>query len=408
MSFFAGIKNLNIFPSSFIKKMTLIGMGVFAFGGVQAQSNLANINEIFISNLSAHLLFTLLGVFITLLVFHFIKKRDERILSNIQSLEKLEKGIQQVTEGNLEVKLAVDTKNDVSKLLVDFNEMTQSLQSYKEQYIQQSDVIKQQADTLSNANSELNEYAHTVAHDLKAPLRMVTSYAKLLQKRCGDQLDEQAHEYLQCMIDGTNRMRRIVEDLLEYAQFDKKYSKKSFSSINLSDALACVLQDLALPIEENEAEVIIHNSAVIQGNPSLIHSLFQNLIVNAIKYKREEAPKIEVNVEEKNKEFLISVTDNGEGIEKQYWEDIFKPFKRLVSQYEVEGNGIGLSTVKKITQHHNGRIWVESQVGVGSTFYIALPRSPQVVENKEIKVLKPINGSSLDSSSSPMLKPVGI
>jgi len=420
MSFFTGTNNFFYrFLSLSTKKILLSGVTFFAFFGLHAQSSLpknqaikphiVNINEIFLSNLSTHLLFTLFGVFITLLIFHFIKKRDERILSNIKSLEILEKGIQQVTDGKLEMKLAVEDHNDVSKLLLSFNDMTQSLQSYKEQFINQSDAIKKQADSLSNANSELNEYAHTVAHDLKAPLRMVTSYAKLLQKRCGDQLDEQAHEYLKYTIDGTNRMRRIVEDLLEYAQFDKKYYKKSFASINLSDALACVLQDLALPIQENQAQVIIHNSAVIQGNPSLIHLLFQNLIVNAIKYRREEAPKIEIRVEEKNEEFLITVVDNGEGIEKQYWEEIFKPFKRLVSQYEVEGNGIGLSTVKKIVQHHNGQIWLESQVGLGSTFYISLPKSPQINESKEIevKVLKSVNNPSLDTSS-PILKPVGI
>jgi len=340
------------------------------------QEKLTAIYAPFGANLYQLLLLLILSMIIMVLGIIFLGIKAAK--STIHPLNSLKNGVTKVANGNLEVELVPNSQDEIGALTAAFNEMTCALKVYKSKSIEQAQAIQAQADVLSNSNNELTEYAHTVSHDLKAPLRMVSSYARLLQKRFDHQLEEEGKEYLQYVIEGTQRMRRIVDDLLEYAQFDKKYAQKKFVNVDINEVLESVLHDLKLQIDENNAQVIIDTLPVVKGNMTQMHLLFQNLIANALKYRRIVSPIIRINVTEQEDCYLIKVNDNGQGIEQCYWNEIFKPFKRLVSQYEVEGNGIGLSTVKKIVAYHKGKIWVESQLEVGSTFYISLPKTKVV------------------------------
>ena len=379
MFLFLGIKSLyhkHLVPLLCILSIVLSIGSLLIYLIVYNQDELTAIYAPFGANLYQLLLLLILSMVIMVLGIIFFGIKAAK--STTHPLNSLKNGVTKVANGDLEVELIPKSQDEIGALTAAFNEMTYALKVYKSKSIEQAQAIQAQADILSSSNNELTEYAHTVSHDLKAPLRMVSSYARLLQKRFDHQLEEEGKEYLQYVIEGTQRMRRIVDDLLEYAQFDKKYAQKKFVNVDINEVLGSVLHDLKLQIDENNAQVIIDKLPMIKGNMTQMHLLFQNLIANALKYRRIVSPIIRINVTEQQDHYLIKVKDNGQGIEQCYWDEIFKPFKRLVSQYEVEGNGIGLSTVKKIVAYHKGKIWVESKLEVGSTFYISLPKTKVV------------------------------
>lgn len=379
MFLFLGIKSLyhkHLVPLLCILSIVLFIGSMLTYLIVFNQNKLTAIPAPFETNLYQLLLLLIVSMVVLVLGIIFLGIKAAK--STTHPLNSLKNGVTKVANGDLEVELIPKSNDEIGALTAAFNEMTYALKVYKSKSIEQAEAIQAQADILSNSNNELTEYAHTVSHDLKAPLRMVSSYARLLQKRFDNQLEEEGQEYLQYVIEGTQRMRRIVDDLLEYAQFDKKYAQKKFINVDIKEVLESVLHDLKLQVEENNAQIIIDELPTIKGNMTQMHLLFQNLIANALKYRRIVSPVIRINMIEQEDHYLIKVNDNGQGIEQCYWEDIFKPFKRLVSQYEVEGNGIGLSTVKKIVDYHKGKIWVESQLEVGSTFYISLPKTKVV------------------------------
>ena len=225
---------------------------------------------------------------------------------------------------------------------------------------------------LKRSNDELQQFAYIASHDLQEPLRMVASYIQLLAKRYKGRLDSDADEFIAYAVDGSNRMRGLIQDLLAYSSAGTNGT--ALREISSENALKEALTNLRATIEESGAVVTHDSLPTITTDDTQLARVFQNLVGNAIKYRSAEVPRVQISATKNgDKEWIFSVRDNGLGIDPQYFERIFILFQRLHGQKEFKGTGIGLAICRKIVERLGGRIWVESQPKKGSTFYFALP-----------------------------------
>ncbi len=225
---------------------------------------------------------------------------------------------------------------------------------------------------LKISNKELEQFAYVASHDLQEPLRMVTSFTQLLERRYKTKLDNDADEYIGFIVEGSKRMKYLIDDLLEFSRLNTE--NREFESVLLKITLEDVLRNLTTSIKENNAQITHDPLPTIIGDPSQINQLLQNLIANAIKFHGDEPPKIHISAEESGDEWIIGVSDEGIGIDPDHQEQIFRIFKRLHTREEYSGTGIGLAICKRIIDKHNGKIWVESELGKGSNFYFTIPK----------------------------------
>jgi signal transduction histidine kinase len=224
---------------------------------------------------------------------------------------------------------------------------------------------------LENSNYELSCFAWAASHDLQEPLRTIVTQVEMLQRRSHDKLDEKALCHIHTATDSAGRLQRLIQDLLVHARAGKH---ESFREVPLHEVLHNVRNDLLTSIEEYGANIECEVLPSVNGNPNLLECLFRNLISNAIKFRIPgKAPQIRIGCKREGDEWLISISDNGMGIETSYQDSVFALFQRLNPRDQYEGSGIGLSTCKKIVGIHNGRIWVESAPGQGSVFCFTLP-----------------------------------
>jgi PAS domain S-box-containing protein len=233
-------------------------------------------------------------------------------------------------------------------------------------------LIKKMVLDLERSNAELERFAYVASHDLQEPLRMVTSYLQLLERRYKDKLDGDALEFINFAVDGSNRMKMLIGDLLSYSRVGT--SSEEFTLTDCEEVLARVLTNLQISIEENKAKVTHDPLPGVMADETQLGSLFQNLIGNAIKFHGKKPPRIHVGVNKKDeKNWVFSISDNGIGIDPQYFERIFIIFQRLHNREDYPGTGIGLAISKRIIERHGGRIWIESHPETGSTFFFTLP-----------------------------------
>lgn len=225
---------------------------------------------------------------------------------------------------------------------------------------------------INDKNNELQSFAHIASHDLKEPIRTIMSYNQLLKRKYQSELDETANQFLNFSIDGAKRIGDMVDNLLDYAKTG--LDKNSFKLNDLNEIIKDVLYNLKISIDEKSAIIKYNNLPEIVLEKNLISQLFQNLISNAIKYNKNN-PVIKIDYEDRPDHWLFCVSDNGIGIEPEYFETIFNMFRRLHSKTEYEGTGIGLSTCKKIVELHHGDIWVESRYGEGSVFSFTISKN---------------------------------
>ncbi|NIM49168.1 MAG: PAS domain S-box protein [Gemmatimonadales bacterium] len=234
------------------------------------------------------------------------------------------------------------------------------------------EMLEQRTHELARSNDELEQFAWVASHDLQEPLRMVASYTQLLSRRYKGKLDSDADEFIEFAVDGAARMRRLINDLLEFSRVGTH--GKDFETTDCEAIYERTLVDLGGLVEDSGALVTHDRLPTVMGDGTQLGQLFQNLIVNAIKFRRDdEQLTIHVGVERQDGNWVIGVRDNGIGIDPQYAERIFIVFQRLHGKGHRAGTGIGLAICKKIVERHGGRIWVESLPGEGSTFYFTLP-----------------------------------
>jgi signal transduction histidine kinase len=231
-------------------------------------------------------------------------------------------------------------------------------------------------DELERSNVDLQQFAYVASHDLQEPLRMISSYLQLIERRYHDKLDSDANDFIHYAVDGANRLRLLIDGLLEFSRI--KTHGKLFESVNIKKILDRVCRDLDPLIVESDAVVRYGQMPIIQADEAQIARLFQNLIQNALKFRREGIqPLIEITAEKTGGHHVFRVRDNGIGIEALYFERIFIIFQRLHTREQYPGMGIGLSICKRIVERHRGTIWVESAPDEGSSFCFSLPEGIQ-------------------------------
>lgn len=224
---------------------------------------------------------------------------------------------------------------------------------------------------LAQKNIELEEFTYVASHDLQEPVRTISSFVKLFKQTYSDKLDDEANTYLDFMEGASKRSQQLIVDLLDYSRLGKD---RKTEKVNLNQVLQNVLIDLTVRIKESGAEVTLEQLPEIEGQTTELRLLFQNLISNAIKFRKKDiTPKIHVSVEANDDEYSFSISDNEIGIDEKYLDRIFVIFKRLHGKSEFEGTGIGLAHCKKVVELHGGRIWVESRLTQGSTFKFCIP-----------------------------------
>ncbi|MGE5401827.1 MAG: ATP-binding protein [Ignavibacteriales bacterium] len=233
--------------------------------------------------------------------------------------------------------------------------------------------LKITMEELERSNKELEQFAYVASHDLQEPLRMISSFTQILAKRYSKNADEETGQIMNFIVEGASRMQHLIHDLLEYSRVTTK--GKPFSRVNLNETIEIVLKNLQFTITEFDASIVSDQLPEITADGTQMIQLFQNLISNALKFHSDSKPEIMIKSEDKDREWFFSISDNGIGIDPQFYQRIFEIFQRLHDRTEYSGTGIGLAICKKIIERHKGRIWVNSEAGKGTTFYFTLPRS---------------------------------
>ncbi len=255
-------------------------------------------------------------------------------------------------------------------------ENTENANRIKEHSEKLESIVEERTRALRISNQHLQEFAYIVSHDLKEPLRTISGFVTLIKKELKKQnfTDEQVEEYISYVLRGTVQMEELINDILAYSKLN--VVEKRSVEVDLHDTVSEVLDLCKRAIEESGAEIAVEPLALVRGEKHLLIQLYQNLVVNAIKYRSEDRPlKLTVGCINDGNFIRCYVKDNGIGIPLKYFDTIFQAFKRLHSKVRYEGTGIGLAICKKIVELHGGTIWVESREGHGSTFWFTLPKS---------------------------------
>jgi light-regulated signal transduction histidine kinase (bacteriophytochrome) len=243
-----------------------------------------------------------------------------------------------------------------------------------------TEALKLNIEKLARSNEELERFAYVASHDLQEPLRMVASFTQLLAKRYSGRLDETADRYIDYAVDGAKRMQELIADLLAYSRVNSK--ELALRQTDCGEVILEAMRNLQVAIEESGASVDWDPLPALWADQGQLIHLFQNLLGNAIKFrKKEECPRIHVSAVDSGGEWVISVQDNGIGIDTRQAERIFQIFQRLHTRAEYPGTGIGLAVCQKVVERLGGKLWVESELGVGSTFRFTIPK-PIEKQNK--------------------------
>jgi signal transduction histidine kinase len=302
-------------------------------------------------------------------------------------LDRLAAACRRITEGNFGEQIVPRGPRDIRSIATDVEDMRQRIVDELDASRMARVTLDEQTEELRRSNAELEQFAYVASHDLQEPLRKVASFCQLLEKRYGDQLDDRGHEYIGFAVDGAKRMQRLINDLLTFSRVGRLGS--THTEVNLDDALKSALDNLGAAITESGAEIVRLEEPLptIDGDPTLLTMLWQNLIGNAVKFQREGvAPRIVIEVEQAtgadDGDWLFSITDNGIGIAEEFTDKIFVIFQRLHGRDEYSGTGIGLALCKKIVEHHGGSIWVDNSYTQGTRFLFTLPATPTTEPNE--------------------------
>lgn len=296
-------------------------------------------------------------------------------------LSVLAASCRRITEGSFAEKIVPQGPKDIRAIAVDVEDMRQRIVTELEASRSAEAQLDEQTVELRRSNAELEQFAYVASHDLQEPLRKVTSFCQLLEKRYGDQLDERGIEYIDFAVDGAKRMQVLINDLLTFSRVGRLHSAQS--DVELDSALNAALANLTMAIDESGAEIIRPADPLprVVGDPTLLAMLWQNLIGNAVKFRREGvAPRIVIEAQPDGEQWLITMSDNGIGIGPEFIDKVFVIFQRLHGRDAYGGTGIGLALCKKIVEHHGGTIWIDTSYTEGTRFRFTLPKPVAVLE----------------------------
>ncbi|GAB3952547.1 CHASE3 domain-containing protein [Micromonospora vulcania] len=304
----------------------------------------------------------------------------------IRPLIGLADQVREVADGDYQHGIATSGPPEFLRLGEDVDAMRQKIASdlaevreARERIEWVNSQLQKQAEELTRSNRDLEQFAYVASHDLQEPLRKVASFCQLLQRRYAGQLDERADQYIAFAVDGAQRMQRLINDLLAFSRIGRLTS--GFVDVDLNKVMGDVAGQTEAARQYADAELTWTELPVIRGEEPLLTNLLANLVSNSIKFRRPDTPpKVHISARLVGNEWEISCQDNGIGIEPEFADKIFVIFQRLHSKDAYPGTGIGLAIVKKIVEYHGGRVWVDSDVPVGTAIRFTLPALPQDVE----------------------------
>jgi signal transduction histidine kinase len=375
------------FAPGYVEVFRPISLGAEQVGGIGLRSDLREREERLWAYGQAGLVVFCLSLLVALGVAAIL----QRVVSlPILNLARIARGISE--EHDYSKRAVKDTEDEIGSLVDSFNNMLTQIeardsalihaQGELEQRVRdlQTEVAERQraekglaekTAELQRSNAELEQFAYVASHDLQEPLRMITGYTQLLAKRYHDKLDETAAEFIGYAVDGAKRMQGLIRDLLTYSRVGTR--GKPFAWAQCDKILGDTIVSLKVAIEESGATITHDPLPTVLCDEGQLGQLFQNLLGNGIKYRNSTAPRIYVSCRREGPNWLFSVKDNGIGVDPRYAERIFIIFQRLHTRDQYPGTGIGLAVCKKIVERHSGKIWLESQLGQGATFYFTIP-----------------------------------
>jgi len=324
--------------------------------------------------------FLVVGVFLIIVIYLSSDKLGSMISKPIIALEK---GTEIIMKGNLDHKVGLRINDEIGQLSQAFDNMTGKL---KESYEGLEEKVRQRTKDLQKVNKELDSFVYTASHDLRAPLRGISSFATFLFDDYGDKLDEEGKDNVMEIKRGADRMDELIDDLLELSRISR--IKNPYESVNIKDMIDSVLERISFDVSENNVEIEVgDNMPTIVCDRIKLAEVFLNLINNGIKFSLKndkENPKLKIRYRDKDRFHQFSVQDNGIGIDPMFKDQIFGLFKRLHRVGEYEGTGAGLSIVKSVIDDHDGKIWVESELGKGAKFVFNIPKGLKNIDDEDV------------------------
>jgi signal transduction histidine kinase len=320
--------------------------------------------------LDAVLLVIAIGLVVVIVVLAFVLRA-----AAIRPVHVLAAEARRVAEGDFAHEVTPTGPREIRGLGTDVNSMRLRILQELSAVREANEALADHAAELQRSNAELEQFAYVASHDLQEPLRKVTSFTQLLQRRYGGQLDERADQYIEFAVDGAKRMQVLINDLLAFSRVGRHGTELTLMPSEA--ALTAARANLATQIEQSGAVIEITRLPVVRAQLTLLSVVFQNLLGNALKFRGDAPPHVSVTAERDGEFWLFSVGDNGIGIEPQYADRIFVIFQRLHDKAAYPGTGIGLAMCRKIIEYFGGRIWLDTEVAEGTRFRFTLPVPPE-------------------------------
>jgi hypothetical protein len=289
----------------------------------------------------------------------------------IAPLDALRTDARRISQGDLSATIATIGPTEINELGLDVDAMRQRIMNELQELATAHGELAQSNEELGRSNNELEQFAYVASHDLQEPLRKVTSFVQLLQERYQEQLDDRADQYIEFAVDGATRMQRLINDLLAFSRIGR--TTDTFVNIPMRECVDRAIGNLEVAVRETEVIIDIDPLPPVYGDPSLLTSLWQNLIGNSIKFRADSSPFIHIEAEVIDYEHVFCIADNGIGIEPRFAEKVFVIFQRLHGREAYEGTGIGLAMCRKIVEFHGGRIWIDPHASAGTRICFSLP-----------------------------------
>jgi signal transduction histidine kinase len=295
----------------------------------------------------------------------------------LDPIDELAGQTQEVARGAIDKQIVPSGPPEIAGLGRDVDSMRAQIANELVRVERARQVLIERSEELSRSNADLEQFAYVASHDLSEPLRKVANFCQLLERQYADQLDDKARQYIAFAVDGAKRMQVLITDLLAFSRVGR--TTESFEAVDMNRALDRALATLDERITSSSAQIVRGPLPTVDGDPTLLSALFQNLVGNSLKYRSpDRAPRIELSADQQSDgQWLFTITDNGIGIDPQYSERIFTIFQRLHLRDKYGGTGIGLALCRKIVEFHRGKIWLGQNEGPGATFQFLIPEHAQ-------------------------------
>jgi light-regulated signal transduction histidine kinase (bacteriophytochrome) len=288
----------------------------------------------------------------------------------LEPVETLAAQARAVAAGNVDRRILASGPPEIEALGDDVDAMRARIADELNRVERARTELLARTEDLARSNADLEQFAYVASHDLTEPLRKVANFCQLLERQYGDRLDDKAKQYIAFAVDGARRMQILITDLLTFSRVGR--TTERFADVALDAVVDRAMANLDDSLAEAQAEIVRTKLPTVRGDALLLTALFQNLIGNSVKYRGEDPPRVEISATRGSDQWLVTISDNGIGIDPKYGDRVFAIFQRLHLRDQYDGTGIGLAMCRKIVEFHGGRIWLAEPVSRGATFRFTL------------------------------------